>query len=311
MNKSSLTNYEVPANSSNFARGREGNKVKKITIHHMAGVLTSQECGYIFQKPNRQASSNYGIGNNGDIAIYVSEDDRAWTSSNKANDIQAITIEVSNSFIGGDYPVSDKAFNSLVNLCVDICNRYGFRLNYTGDKNGSLTRHNMFAATACPGKYLQDRFQQIADLVNSKLDGGIQPQPQEMNKEMFVKVNTALNVRNGAGTNYPITRSLANGTKVIVKQEFSGWSRISANEWVASSYLVQKEVPQPSSGYSLGKYVVNVRTALNVRNAPINGAVVKTYANGPRFDTFEIQGSWARTPSGWVCLDYCNLVYKY
>jgi hypothetical protein len=44
----------------------------------------------------------------------------------------------------------------LVNLCVDICKRYGFRLNYTGNANGSLTEHRMFASTSCPGPTRQN-----------------------------------------------------------------------------------------------------------------------------------------------------------
>lgn len=42
----------------------------------------------------RQASSNYGIGYDGRIGMYVEEKDRSWCSSNAANDNRAITIEV-------------------------------------------------------------------------------------------------------------------------------------------------------------------------------------------------------------------------
>lgn len=175
MIKSSLTNVVVEANSSNYTQGRKGYKVCKITPHHMAGVLSAEQCGRIFQAKGRQASSNYGIGNDGKIACYVGEENRAWTSSNSVNDCQAITIEVSNSSTGGEWPVSAAAWNSLVNLCVDICKRYNFKLTYDGTKNGSLTRHNMFANTSCPGKYLQSRFQELADTVNAQLDGGKTP----------------------------------------------------------------------------------------------------------------------------------------
>lgn len=176
MSKSGLTTATALADSSNYTHGRKGYKICKITPHHMAGVLTGKQCARIFQNPNRNASANYCIGNDGDIVCSVEEENRAWTSSNKENDCQAITIEVSNSSTGGNWPISEKAWNSLVNLCVDICKRYGFRLNYTGDKNGSLTRHNMFANTNCPGPYLQSRFQELADTVNARLDGG-QPTP--------------------------------------------------------------------------------------------------------------------------------------
>ena len=179
MTKSSLTNVTVPANSSNYTQGRRGYKICKITPHHMSGVLTAEQCGKIFQNPNRNASSNYGIGYDGKIACYVGEENRAWTSSSSWNDCQAITIEVSNSSRGGNWPISEASWNSLVNLCEDICRRYNFRLDYTGTKNGSLTRHNMYANTDCPGPYLQSRLPELARLVNERLDGGEKPQEED------------------------------------------------------------------------------------------------------------------------------------
>ena len=150
MIKSPLTNSVVEANSSNYSSGRSGYRVCKITPHHMAGILTGEQCARLFQSYGRQASANYCIGYDGDIVLSVGEENRSWCSANKANDCQAITIEVSNDSIGGDWHISDKSWNSLVNLCVDICKRYNFRLNYTWDANGSLTRHNMFTSTTCP-----------------------------------------------------------------------------------------------------------------------------------------------------------------
>lgn len=150
MSRSSLATLYVPASTNNYTQGRRGYRICKITPHHMAGKLTARQCGNIFANPNRQASANYGIGYDGEIACYVDEENRAWTSSNRENDCQAITIEVANSANGNPWPISDAAWNSLVKLCVDICKRYNFRLTYDGTKNGSLTRHNMFASTSCP-----------------------------------------------------------------------------------------------------------------------------------------------------------------
>lgn len=171
MSKSSLTQVTVPASTSNYSQGRKGYKICKFTPHHMAGVLTAEQCGKIFQNPGRGASSNYGIGNDGKIACYVEEENRAWTSSNGTNDRQAITVEVSNSKTGGEWPISEAAWNSLVNLAVDVCRRYNFRLEYDGTPNGSLTCHKMFAATSCPGSYLEKRLPELAKVVNKILDG--------------------------------------------------------------------------------------------------------------------------------------------
>ena len=146
------------------------NKIKKITIHHMAGNLSVETCGSIFARPNRKASSNYAIGTDGRIAMYVEEKNRSWCSSSAANDHQAITIEVANDSGAPNWHVSDKAMESLIELCVDICKRNGIaRLNYTGTKSGNLTMHKWFAATACPGPYLESKFSYIAQEVNKRL----------------------------------------------------------------------------------------------------------------------------------------------
>ncbi len=170
---SSLAQGAYIAHSNNYQKGRNGHKICKFTPHIMVGILTGKQCAVnIFQKPNRIASANYCIGNDGDLVCNVYEEDRAYTSSSRSNDNQAITVEVSNCEIGGEWKISDAAWNTLVKLAVDVCRRYNFRLVYDGTPNGSLTRHNMFANTSCPGKYLQSRFQELADTVNAQLDGG-------------------------------------------------------------------------------------------------------------------------------------------
>lgn len=131
-------------------------KISKITIHHMAGVSSGLNCAKAHLASDRQASANYYIGNDGDICGGVSEDRRAWTSSSAWNDQRAITIEVSNSRAMTPWPVSDKAYDALIKLCADICRRYNITPHFCGTKDGSLTAHFMYAATACPGDTLKD-----------------------------------------------------------------------------------------------------------------------------------------------------------
>ncbi|MFR4721789.1 MAG: N-acetylmuramoyl-L-alanine amidase [Holdemanella porci] len=150
--------------------GRFGYKVCKITPHYMAAAWSGKQCADYFARNTRQASSNYCIGINGDIACSVDEENAAWTSSNWLNDSQSITIECGNiNNVTGE--MTQATWDSLVNLCVDICKRYGFRLNYTGNSSGSLTMHKMFAATSCPGAWLEARMPQLAQEVNARLDG--------------------------------------------------------------------------------------------------------------------------------------------
>jgi hypothetical protein len=136
----------------------------------MACQWSAERCAQSFQVSGRMASANYCIGSDGTIVSNVDEENRAWTSSNYYNDCQSITIEIANDNTD-TWTISPKAWNALVNLCVDVCKRYGFRLNYTGNANGSLTEHRMFTATACPGPYLHSKMPQLAQEVNARLDG--------------------------------------------------------------------------------------------------------------------------------------------
>ena len=170
MSNSPLVNYtRISPNSSS----RNGTRITKITPHHMAGNLTVETCGNVFASSSRQASSNYGIGSDGRVGLYVDESRRAWTSSNAANDRAAVTIEVANDEVGGNWHVSDAAWNKLIELCVDICQRNGIKsLSWTGDKSGTLTCHYMFASTSCPGPYLKSRMGELANEVNRRLGNG-------------------------------------------------------------------------------------------------------------------------------------------
>ena len=144
-------------------------KIDKITIHHQAGNLTPEQTAQATQ--GRGGSWNYCITSEGKIGVMIDEHLRAWTSSNRENDMRAVTIEVANDQIGGNWHVSDKAMASLIKLCVDICKRNGIKkLSFTGNAKGNLTMHKMFAATACPGPYLESKFPYIASEVNKQLN---------------------------------------------------------------------------------------------------------------------------------------------
>ena len=168
MSNSPLVEYVKLSPNCNKPRNKP---ITKITPHHMAGFMSVEECGEEFFKSSREASSNYAIDNDCRVAMYVEEKNRSWCSSSPENDNQAITIEVANCSGAPDWKVSDKVLEKLIELCVDICKRNNIqKLNFTGDKNGNLTMHKYFAATACPGPYLESKFPYIAEEVNKRLN---------------------------------------------------------------------------------------------------------------------------------------------
>ncbi|MEI3355663.1 MAG: peptidoglycan recognition family protein [Clostridia bacterium] len=313
MIKSNLTSVVVEAHSSNYTQGRKGYKVCKITPHHMAGVLSAEGCGRIFQNANRNASANYGIGNDGKIACYVGEENRAWTSSSSSNDCQAITIEVSNSSVGGNYPISAAAWNSLVALCVDICKRYGFRLNYDGTPNGSLTRHNMFANTNCPGAYLQSKFPDLVKEVNAKLDGNIPATPSttSTNNSYLVKVTaSALNIRQGIGTGTPVVGCIRDkGTYTIV--ETSGnWGKLKSGAgWICLDYTTKVNggtvVSNTISSFSKGQKVTLKTSASKY----CTGQTIPSFIKGKTYTIMQV-GSGNTHPNGVLLKEIMSWVYK-
>ena len=151
--------------------------IDTITIHCVVGQCSVESLGEVFAPTSRRASSNYGIGKDGRIGMYVEEKDRSWCSSNTANDNRAITIEVA-SDTTHPYAVNDKAYRGLITLLVDICKRNNIkklvwstnkddRINH---KNGcNMTVHRDFANKSCPGDYLYNRHGQIAEEVNKQL----------------------------------------------------------------------------------------------------------------------------------------------
>lgn len=162
MSNSNLVDVKVPAYEGNYTKGRN-KKIRCITVHHMAGVLSAEQCGKIFQAKGRNGSSHYGIGNDGKIGLYVDEANTAWTNSNFPSNSESVTIETSNSAIGGTWPVGENTFNSLVHLVADIAKRNDLGRLVPGE---NLTWHSMFANTSCPGPYLLSRMGDIAALAN-------------------------------------------------------------------------------------------------------------------------------------------------
>ena len=167
MSKSNLISATYPAYFGNYTKGRS-QKISKITIHHMAGVLSAKQCGQIFQTPGRNASSHYGIGKNGEIANYVDEEDTAWCDSNWNSNSKSVTIETSNSESGGNWPISNVVLNSLINLIADVAKRNNLGLLIKG-KN--VTWHSMYKNTSCPGEYLLSKMDYIINEAN-KINSG-------------------------------------------------------------------------------------------------------------------------------------------
>jgi len=160
--------------------GERKHKIDRITPHCVVGQCTAESLGEWFKKPSTQASSNYGIGRDGSVGLYVEEKNRSWCSSNSENDNRAVTIECA-SDKSEPYVMNEVVYARLVQLCLDICYRNGKkRLIWFGNKEKALsyepagdemvlTVHSWFANKSCPGNWLYSRLGDLANKVNEML----------------------------------------------------------------------------------------------------------------------------------------------
>ena len=164
------TQYIGDNNNQSGSGYRTGKNL--IVIHHMAAIVTPTQCNSALR--GRGGSIHYAIGNDGAIGYGVDENNVAWHAGNWPINQKSIGIETSNSAIGGDWPVSDAALNSLIKLVADIAKRNNLGSLVSGKNIGY---HSMYAATACPGPYVKGKFQYIIDEANKINGGGPAPTP--------------------------------------------------------------------------------------------------------------------------------------
>ena len=166
--------------------GQRTHSIDRITPHCVVGQCSVETLGNVFLPKSRQASSNYGIGVDGRVGMYVEEKNRSWCSSSAANDQRAVTIECA-SDATEPYAFKDVVYQQLIELCTDICKRNGkTKLLWLGDKDKTLnyspkqdemvlTVHRWFANKSCPGDWMYARMGDLAEKVTAALGGQTTP----------------------------------------------------------------------------------------------------------------------------------------
>ena len=334
---SSLVNYTRI--SPNRTRNRN-HAIDTITIHCVVGQCSVETLGSVFAPTSRKASSNYGVGTDGRIGMYVEEKDRSWCSSSASNDHRAVTIEVASDTYA-PYAVNSKAYASLINLVADICKRNGIKeLKWKADKSligqvdkQNMTVHRWFASTSCPGDYLYSRMGDIASKVNAKLNRGtitnstrpVTPKPSDSTSTGSIKVGDVVSIAAGAtyynGTAIPswvakkqwIVKEVKND-RVVIDKSVDGANSI--NSPISTKYLRVANAAAASSAAKTFHVRVD-STCLNIRTGPgTNYARTGDFTGKGVFTIVDVkqgEGSkygWGKLKSGagWISLDYTKYV---
>lgn len=278
-------------------------------------------------KASAMAEVSYMVGNNNEVSYHYAIDDyrivqgveenrNTWHASDGGNgkgNRKKISIEI--CYSTGDLEQFKKAELLAAKFIA-------YKLKEKGWGIDRVSKHQDYCGKYCPHKTLDLGWERFLNLIRAEL-GQIQTSTptqepaQSTTTNYLVKVTAdVLNVRAGAGTNYRVNTTVCQNEVYTIVETQGNWGKLKSGAgWICLDYVQRKDsisttTPQANK-YVLGLYVVNA-SGLNVRSGPSTGyGIKKVYARGTRFDTYEIRSNWARTPSGWVCLDYCNLVYKY
>lgn len=161
-------------------------------IHHSVTLRVQDTIATFWS--DREVSANFAIGplNAGgdDIKVVrtVPENQRAWTTASSLDD-RALTTEVCDQALGGNYPVSSKAKEKLAQIVAYMNREYGMPI----DRAHVLSHQEAYArgygsyATACPGPDLQASLDQIVVRARD-IASGVKPQPPKGDNEMPIIV---------------------------------------------------------------------------------------------------------------------------
>lgn len=316
---SSLVSYtKLSPNHS----GLRTHSIDRITPHCVVGQCSVETLGNIFLPASRQASSNYGIGVDGRVGMYVEEKNRSWCSSSSANDQRAVTIECA-SDATEPYAFKDVVYQKLIALCVDICKRNGKKkLLWLGDKDKTLsyepksdemvlTVHRWFANKSCPGSWMYARMGDLAAKVTAQLGGGASEDTEtdypEKLTEGYYRVRKAWSDSKSQKGAYKI---LSNAKKCAnANPGYSVFDNNGVNIYTPNtSTQTAPDVP----------FTVKVSISdLNIRKGPgTDYAKTGKFTGKGVFTIVEVKSGkgstagWGRLKSGagWISLDYCKKI---
>jgi hypothetical protein len=157
-----------------FGGSRNGQPINGVVIHHVAGTNGLR---YVANVNDRNSHPTYHIANSGAVTGIVNPSRRPF-STGGSPDPNAVTFEIDNSSVGGDWPVSAAALESLINVIVFHASQSpragkGFAKNKPKVKQAEffIAWHSQYKATACPGPFIMSQLDYIVAECNKRASG--------------------------------------------------------------------------------------------------------------------------------------------
>ena len=182
--------------------GEKQNKIEKIVVHWVgnAGSSALGNRNYfesLATSHKTYASSHYIIGLNGEIIRCIPENEVAFHSGSYSMNRKSIGIEDCHPDWDGKF--NENTYNSLVELCADICKRYELSVD-------NIIRHYDVTGKNCPKYYVEheDEWLKFKNDVANKLG----------------QATTTVAVPKVEGSDEPVRRYKNGSTKEIA---YSNW----------------------------------------------------------------------------------------
>jgi len=140
-----------------FGRSRNGAEVVGAMTHHVAGT---DGLDYVANYNDRNSHPTYHIADNG-IVTGIVHPDRRPSSTNDSVDSIAVSVEIDNTRVGGEWVVSQAAMDSwsaVIRHHADESSRAGRAIvkNIPGQVQDAFFAgwHQQYVQTACPGPFV-------------------------------------------------------------------------------------------------------------------------------------------------------------
>lgn len=152
-------------------------------------------------------------------------DGTGYRSANRTK----LSVEICYSRSGGTR--FTKAERNAAKLIAILCLQYGW-----STKN--ISKHNDYRTTACPHRTLQLGWRRFLNMVQEEiniLSGN--PSKQPSNAYIIRVTTAALNIRRGAGTNYPVEGVIRDKGLYTIMEEKTGFGRLKGGAgWISLAY---------------------------------------------------------------------------
>ncbi len=179
----------------------------------------------------------------------------------KGHNSKGICIEHFGNFDKDKDQMSPAHRNTILKINALLCKKFNLPVDtdhivyhHWYDLNSGQRLNGKGATKSCPGtaffggNNVEDANAGFIPLVKAEL-GGVstpqssqQPVPVASSASLGLGIVSApsLNVRKGAGTNFPLVAALSAGATVNIHESSNGWLRISNNgEWVAEKFVIK------------------------------------------------------------------------